>query len=156
MAKLIEIIEDKCEDKWSVTIQGATWEGYASETDYITSDKMQPDSRYFKGLILVDALYHCGFMDNDDMSYNIRHLAKNIARRFNVTPYFEDEDDMYNTAHDFVCEWIPYEDNGYGRDYPYGDIYIYIDIKDGKGKKYELKYSDEDVIDALKTYKLAK
>lgn len=154
MAGLIEIIEDKCEDKWSVTIQGATWEGFASETDHITSDKMQPDSGYFKGLILVEALYHCGFMDNDDMSYNIRHLAKNVARRFNLTPYFEDEDDMYNTAHDFVCEWIPYEDNGYGRDYPYGDIYI--DIKDGKGKKYDLDYTEADVIDALKAYKLAK
>ena len=61
---------------------------------------------------------------------------------------------MYNTAHDFVCEWIPYEDNGYSRDYPYGDIYI--DIKDGKGKKYSLDYTEKDIIDALKTYKLAK
>lgn len=155
MAELIEIIEDKCEDKWSVTIQGATWEGFASETDYITSDKMQPNSRYFKGLILVDALYDYGFMDNADMSYNISRLAKNIARRFNVTPYFEDDDDMYNTAHDFVCEWIPHDDNGYCREYPCGDG-IDIDIKDSKGKKYGLKYSEEDVIDALKTYKLAK
>lgn len=154
MAELIEIIEDKCEDKWSVTIRGATWEGFASETDHVTSDKMQSDSHYFKGLILVEALYHCGFMDNDDMSYNIRHLVKNVARRFNLTPYFGDEDDMYNTAHDFVCEWIPYEDNGYSRDYPYGDIYI--DIKDGKGKKYSLDYTEKDIIDALKAYKLAK
>lgn len=154
MAGLIEIIEDKCEDKWSVTIQGATWEGFASETDYVTSDKMQPDSGYFKGLILVEALYHCGFMDNDEMSYNIRHLVKNVARRFNLTPYFEDEDDMYNTAHDFVCQWIPYEDNGYSRDYPYGDIDIII--KDGKGKKYSLDYTEKDVIDALKAYELAK
>lgn len=155
MAELVEIIEDKCEDKWSVTIQGSTWEGYASETDYITSDKMQADSRYFKGLILVDALYDYGFMDNADMSYNISRLAKNIARRFNITPYFEDDDDMYNIAHDFVCEWIPYDDNGYCREYPCGDG-IGIDIKDSKGKKYKLKYSEEDVIDALKTYKLAK
>lgn len=154
MAGLIETIEEKREDKWSVTIQGATWEGFASETDHVTSDKMQSDSHYFKGLILVEALYHCGFMDNDDMSYNIRHLVKNVARRFNLTPYFEDEDDMYNSAHDFVCQWIPYSDNGYSRDYPYGDIYI--DIKDGNGTRYELDYTEKDVIDALKTYKLAK
>ena len=154
MAGLIETIEEKREDKWSVTIQGATWEGFASETDHVTSDKMQSDSHYFKGLILVEALYHCGFMDNDDMSYNIRHLVKNVARRFNLTPYFENEDDMYNSAHDFVCQWIPYSDNGYSRDYPYGDIYI--DIKDGNGTRYELDYTEKDVIDALKTYKLAK
>ena len=154
MAGLIETIEEKREDKWSVTIQGATWDGFASETDHVTSDKMQSDSHYFKGLILVEALYHCGFMDNDDMSYNIRHLVKNVARRFNLTPYFEDEDDMYNSAHDFVCQWIPYSDNGYSRDYPYGDIYI--DINDGNGKKYSLDYTEKDVIDALKAYKPAK
>ena len=159
MAGLIKTIEDKCEDKctnkWSVTIQGTTWSGFASETDHVTNDKMQPDSGYFKGLILVEAFYHYGFMDNDNMDYNISRLANNIARRFNLTPYFEDRDDMYNTAHDFVCEWIPYTDNGYSRDYPCDDG-IDIDIKDSKGKKYELDYTENDVIDALKIYKLAK
>ena len=154
MAKLVEIKDENLKDEWTVTVQGATWEGFASETDYVTSDKLQADSHYFKGLILVNAFYDYGFMDNSDMDHNISNLADKISKRFNVTPYYENSDDMYNTFHDFVCDWIPYDGDGYGRDYPYDDIEV--DIKDSNGRKYALDYDEADVIDALKAYNFIK
>ena len=75
MAKLVEINSKKPKEEWSITISGDTWQSPVSETYTVSDDYMQPDSNHFKGLILVQALYKYGLMDDDDMDNNTDNVS---------------------------------------------------------------------------------
>lgn len=152
MAKLVEINSKKPKEEWSITISGETWQSPVSETYTVSDDYMQPDSNHFKGLILVQALYKYGLMDDDDMDNNTDNVSQKLVDTFGITPGSND-DNMNAMLAEFVDAWIPHYDNGYCWDYPCEKIKV--QIAKG-GRKYKITYTKKDVIDALKTHGFAK
>lgn len=139
---------------WTVVISGNTWQGQVSETYHVARNEMQPKAEFFKALILVKAFYDYELMDDEVMDVNVNRIVRNFADTLNVELAF-------NVRHlrEFIHKTIPYYTvahvmGGYTEEYP--TYKITIDIKDGKGNKYGLNYDENDVIDALKTFKLAK
>ena len=139
---------------WTVTINGDTWQGHVNKTYHVARNEMQPEAEFFKALVLVKAFYDYKFMDDEVMDVNINRIVRNFANTLNVEFVFD-----VRQLREFIHKTIPYYTvahvmGGYTEEYP---IYnITIGIKDGKGQKYDLNYDENDVIDALKTFKLAK
>ena len=152
MAKLVEIKSKKPKEEWAITISGETWQSPVSKTHTVSDDYMQPDSNHFKGLILVQALYKYGLMDDDDMDNNTDNVSQKLVDTFGITPSSND-DNMNAMLAEFVDTWIPHYDNGYRLDYPCEKIKVQI-TKDGR--KYKINYTKKDVIDALKAFEFAK
>lgn len=139
---------------WTVVISGNTWQGQVSKTFHVTRGELQSKAEFFKALVLVKALYDYELMDDEVMDVNVNRIVRNFADTLNVELTF-------NVRHlrEFIHKTIPYYTvahvmGGYIEEYP--TYNITIDIKDGKGISYELDYDDADVINALKTFKLAK
>lgn len=155
MAKLVEIKSKtkKPKEEWTITMSGDTWRSPVSETYTVGDDRMQPDSDHFKGLILVQALYEYGLMDDGNMDNNLADLSQRLVDTFGIELYTEG-DDMYNKLLEFVSDWIPNYDNGYSNDYPYETIDI--QIKNSDSRKFKINYTKKDVIDALKAFEIAK
>lgn len=139
---------------WTVTISGNTWQGQVSKTYHVARNEIQPEAEFFKALVLVKAFYDYEFMDDEVMDVNINRIERNLTDTLNVKLVFD-----VRHLREFIHKTIPYYTvahvmGGYTEEYP---IYnIAIDIKDGKGNKYDLDYDENDIIDALKTFKLAK
>ena len=154
MAKLVEIKNKtkKPKEEWTITISGETWQSPVSETYTVGADRMQPDSRHFKGLILVQALYKYGLMDDSNIDNVLADLPQGLVDTFGIELNLEG-DDLYNALQDFVSGWLPGYDNGYGWDYPYETIDI--QIKNNDGRKFKINYTKKDVIDALKAFEIA-
>lgn len=152
MAKLVEIKSKKPKEEWAITISGETWQSPVSKTHTVSDDYMQPDSNHFKGLILVQALYKYGLMDDDDMDNNTDNVSQKLVDTFGITPSSNDDNTNAMLA-EFVDTWIPHYDNGYRWDYPCEKIKVQI-TKDGR--KYKINYTKKDVIDALKAFEFAK
>ena len=152
MAKLVEINSKKPKEEWSITISGETWQSPVSETYTVSDDYMQPDSNHFKGLILVQALYKYGLMDDDDMDNNTDNVSQKLVDTFGITPGSND-DNMNAMLAEFVDAWIPHYDSGCRWDYPCEKIKVQITKG---GRKYKITYTKKDVIDALKTHGFAK
>ena len=155
MAKLVEIKSKtkKPKEEWTITMSGETWQSRVSETYTVGDERMQPDSDHFKGLILVKALYDEGLMDDGNIDNVLADLPQGLVDTFGIELNLEG-DDLYNTLQDFVSGWLPGYDNGYGWDYPYETIDIQITNNDGR--KFKINYTKKDVIDALKTFEIAK
>lgn len=139
---------------WTVTINGNTWQGQVNKTYHVTRNEMQPEAEFFKALILVKAFYDYELMDDEVMDVNINRIVRNLADTLNAELAFD-----VRHLREFIHKTIPYYTvahvmGGYTEEYP--TYKITIDIKDGKGISYELDYDENDVIDALKTFKLAK
>lgn len=139
---------------WTVTINGNTWQGQVSKTYHVARNEMQPEAEFFKALILVKAFYDYELMDDEVMDVNINRIVRNLADTLNAELAFD-----VRHLREFIHKTIPYYTvahvmGGYTEEYP--SYNITIDIKDGKGNKYDLNYDEKDVIDALKTFKLAK
>ena len=152
MAKLVEIKTKKPKEEWTITISGETWRSRVSETYTVSDERMQPDSNHFKGLVLVQALYKYGLMDDSNIDNVLADLPQGLVDTFGIELALEG-DDLYNKLQDFVTEWLPGYDNGYGLDYPCEKIKVQI-TKDGR--KYKINYTKKDVIDALKAFEFAK
>ena len=152
MAKLVEIKSKKPKEEWSITISGETRRSPVSKTYTVSDDYMQPDFNHFKGLILIQALYKYGLMDDDDMDNNTDNVSQKLVDAFGITPYSND-DDMNAKLAEFVEIRIPHYDNGYSWDYPYEKIKVQITKG---GRNYKITYTKKDVIDALKTLEFAK
>lgn len=170
MAELVKTKSEKSNDIWNVWISGTcansrneVWKNFE-----VTAEDLQPDSRFFKGLILVKAFYDYGFMDQSSMESNLFDLSIHLVNEFGIEPDSTNSADMCNILWGFLAEWIP-SDNDNTRDYLCGkaNIYrspeddypigkIFIQIKDNDDNEYELKYDRADVIDALKAYEIAK
>ena len=157
---MAELVKIKTTVKpWTVTISGNTWQGYVSKTRYVARKELQPDSEFFKALVLVKAFYDYELMDNEYMDSNITHIARNLADTFNVEPILEVDVMIETHLREFIHKFIPYYSvahvcGGYTEEYP--TYNIIIDILDNKGNKYDLNYDEVDVIDALKTFKFVK
>lgn len=139
---------------WTVVISGNTWQGQVSKTYHVTRKELQPEAEFFKALVLVKALYDYELMDDEVMDVNINRIVRNFADTLNAELAFD-----VRHLREFIHKTIPYYTvahvmGGYTKEYP--TYNITIDIKDGKGQKYDLNYDENDVIDALKTFKLAK
>lgn len=139
---------------WTVVISGNTWQGQVSKTYHVTRKELQPEAEFFKALVLVKAFYDYELMDDEIMDVNITRIARNLGNKLNVELAFD-----ARHLREFIHKTIPYYTvahvmGGYTEEYP--TYNITIDIKDGKGQKYDLNYDENDVIDALKTFKLAK
>lgn len=139
---------------WTVTISGNTWQGQVSKTYHVARNEIQPETEFFKALVLVKVFYDYEFMDDEVMDVNINRIVRNLADTLKVELVFD-----VRYLREFIHKTIPYYTvahvmGGYSEEYP--TYNITIDIKDGKGQKYDLNYDDADVIDALKTFKLAK
>lgn len=152
MAGLIKIKREL--KPWTVVISGNTWQGQVSKTYHVTRKELQPEAEFFKALILVKAFYDYELMDDEVMDVNINRIVRNLADTLNAELAFD-----VRHLREFIHKTIPYYTvahvmGGYTEEYP--TYNITIDIKDGKGISYELDYDDADVIDALKTFKLAK
>lgn len=152
MAGLIKIKREL--KPWTVVISGNTWQGQVSKTYHVTHGELQPEAEFFKALVLVKALYDYEFMDDEVMDVNINRIVRNLADTLNAELAFD-----VRHLREFIHKTIPYYTvahvmGGYTEEYP--TYNITIDIKDGKGQKYDLNYDENDVIDALKTFKLAK
>ena len=152
MAGLIKIKREL--KPWTVVISGNTWQGQVSKTYHVTRKELQPEAEFFKALVLVKALYDYEFMDDEVMDVNINRIARNLADTLNAELAFD-----VRHLREFIHKTISYYTvahvmGGYTEEYP--TYNITIDIKDGKGQKYDLNYGENDVIDALKTFKLAK
>lgn len=152
MAGLIKIKREL--KPWTVVISGNTWQGQVSKTYHVTRKELQPEAEFFKALVLVKALYDYEFMDDEVMDVNINRIVRNLADTLNAELAFD-----VRHLREFIHKTIPYYTvahvmGGYTEEYP--TYNITIDIKDGKGQKYDLNYDENDVIDALKTFKLAK
>ena len=139
---------------WTVVIIGNTWQGQVSKTYHVARNELQSKAEFFKALVLVKAFYDYELMDDEVMDVNVNRIVRNFADTLNVELAF-------NVRHlrEFIHKTIPYYTvahvmGGYTGEYP--TYNITIDIKDGKGQKYDLNYDENDVIDALKTFKLAK
>lgn len=170
MAELVKTKSEKSDDIWNVWISGTcansrneVWKNFE-----VTAEDLQPDSQFFKGLILVKAFYDYGFMNGENMESNLFDLTIHLKNEFDIEPDSTNSADMCNILWDFLAEWIP-SDNDNTRDYLCGkaNIYrspeedypigkIFIQIKDDDDNEYELKYDRADVIDALKAYEIAK
>lgn len=152
---MAELVKIKTTAKpWTVVIHGNTWQGKVSETYHVTRKELQPDSELFKALVLVKAFYDYEFMDDEVMDVNINRIVRNFTNTLNVELVFD-----VRQLREFIHKTIPYYNvahvmGGYSEEYP--TYNITIDIKDGKGDKYDLNYDENDVIDALKTFGLAK
>lgn len=152
MAKLVkEEVEAK---PWTVVIHGNTWQGQVNKTYHVARNEIQPEAEFFKALVLVKAFYDYEFMDDKVMDVNINRIVRNFANTLNVELVFD-----VRQLREFIHKTIPYYTvahvmGGYTEEYP--TYKITIDIKDGKGNKYGLNYDENDVIDALRTYKLVK
>lgn len=152
MAKLVK--EEVKAKPWTVTINGNTWQGQVNKTYHVARNEMQPEAEFFKALILVKAFYDYEFMDDEVMDVNINRIVRNLADTLDVELAFD-----VRHLREFIHKTIPYYTvahvmGGYTEEYP--TYNITIDIKDGKGNKYDLNYDENDVIDALKTFKLVK
>jgi hypothetical protein len=152
MAGLIKIKREL--KPWTVVISGNTWQGQVSKTYHVTRKELQPEAEFFKALVLVKALYDYEFMDDEVMDVNVNRIVRNFADTLNAELAFD-----VRHLREFIHKTIPYYTvanviGGYTEEYP--TYNITIDIKDGKGQKYDLNYDENDVIDALKTFKLAK
>lgn len=139
---------------WTVVISGNTWQGQVSKTFHVTRGELQSKAEFFKALVLVKALYDYELMDDEVMDVNINRIVRNLADTLNTELAFD-----VRHLREFIHKTIPYYTvahvmGGYTEEYP--TYNITIDIKDGKGQKYDLNYDENDVIDALKTFKLAK
>lgn len=139
---------------WTVVISGNTWQGQVNKTYHVARNEMQPEAEFFKALVLVKALYDYEFMDDEVIDVNINRIVRNLADTLNAELVFD-----VRHLREFIHKTIPYYTvahvmGSYTEEYP--TYNITIDIKDGKGQKYELTYDEADVIDALKTFKLAK
>ena len=139
---------------WTVTINGNTWQGQVNKTYHVARNEMQPEAEFFKALVLVKALYDYELMDDEVMDVNINRIVRNLADTLNAELAFD-----VRHLREFIHKTIPYYTvahvmGGYTEEYP--TYNITIDIKDGKGTRYELDYNEADVIDAIKTYELAK
>lgn len=146
MAGLIKIKREL--KPWTVVISGNTWQGQVSKTFHVTRGELQSKAEFFKALVLVKALYDYELMDDEVMDVNINRIVRNLADTLNAELAFDVRhlrEFNYTVAHVM---------GGYTEEYP--TYNITIDIKDGKGQKYDLNYDENDVIDALKTFKLAK
>ena len=139
---------------WTVVISGNTWQGQVSKTYHVTRKELQSKAEFFKALVLVKALYDYELMDDEVMDVNINRIVRNLADTLNVELAFD-----VRHLREFIHKTIPYYTvahvtGGYTEEYP--SYKITIDIKDGNGTRYELDYNEADVIDAIKTYELAK
>ena len=139
---------------WTVVISGNTWQGQVSKVYHVTRKELQSRAEFFKALVLVKAFYDYELMDNEVMDVNINRIVRNLADTLNAEFAFD-----VRHLREFIHKTIPYYTvahvmSGYTEEYP--TYNITIDIKDGKGQKYDLNYDENDVIDALKTFKLAK
>lgn len=139
---------------WTVVISGNTWQGQVSKTYHATKSDLQPKAEFFKALVLVKAFYDYEFMDDEVMDVNINRIVRNLADNLNVELVLD-----VRHLREFINKTIPYYTvahimGGCNEEYP--TYNITIDIKDGKGNKYDLNYDENDVIDALKTFKIAK
>ena len=139
---------------WTVTINGNTWQGQVNKTYHVARNEMQPEAEFFKALVLVKALYDYELMDDEVMDVNINRIVRNLADTLNAELAFD-----VRHLREFIHKTIPYYTvahvmGGYTEEYP--TYNITIDIKDGNGTRYELDYNEADVIDAIKTYELAK
>lgn len=139
---------------WTVTINGNTWQGQVNKTYHVARKELQSKVEFFKALVLVKALYDYELMDDEVMDVNINRIVRNLADTLNAELAFD-----VRHLREFIHKTIPYYTvahvmGGYTEEYP--TYNITIDIKDGKGQKYDLNYDENDVIDALKTFKLAK
>lgn len=152
---MVKLVKEEVEAKpWTVVIHGNTWQGQVSKTYHVARNEMQPEAEFFKALILVKAFYDYELMDDEVMDVNINRIVRNLADTLKVELVFD-----VRYLREFIHKTIPYYTvahvmGGYSEEYP--TYNITIDIKDGKGQKYDLNYDDADVIDALKTFKLAK
>lgn len=155
MAKLVEIKSKtkKPKEEWTIIMSGETWQSRVSETYTVGDERMQPDSDHFKGLVLVQALYKYGLMDDSNIDNVLADLPQGLVDTFGIELALEG-DDLYNKLQDFVTEWLPGYDNGYGWDYPCETIDI--QIKNNDGRKFKINYTKKDVIDALKAFEIAK
>lgn len=152
MAGLIKIKREL--KPWTVVISGNTWQGQVSKTYHVTRKELQPEAEFFKVLVLVKAFYDYELMDDEVMDVNINRIVRNLADTLNAELAFD-----VRHLREFIHKTIPYYTvahvmGGYTEEYP--TYNITIDIKDGKGQKYDLNYDENDVIDALKTFKLTK
>lgn len=125
-----------------------------SKTYHVTRKELQHEAEFFKALVLVKALYDYELMDDEVMDVNINRIVRNFADTLNAELAFD-----VRHLREFIHKTIPYYTvahvmGGYTDEYP--TYNITIDIKDGKGISYGLDYDENDVIDALKTFKLAK
>lgn len=159
MAKLVKTKSEKSDDIWNVWISGTcansrneVWKNFE-----VTAEDLQPDSQFFKGLILVKAFYDYGFMSSMDMESNLFDLTIHLKNEFDIEPDSTNSADMCNILWDFLEKWLP---SGTGQtkdiygDYPLGKIFIRI--VDSGDNDFELKYDRAGIIDALKTYEIAK
>lgn len=139
---------------WTVVIHGNTWQSQVSKTYHVTRKELQSNSNLFKALVLVKAFYDYELMDDEVMDVNINRIVRNLADKLNVELGLD-----VRHLRKFIHKTIPYYTvahvmGGYTEEYP--TYNITMDIKDGKGQKYDLNYDENDVIDALKTFKIAK
>lgn len=139
---------------WTVTIKGNTWQGQVTKTYHVARNEIQPEAGFFKALVLVKAFYDYELMDDEVMDVNINRIVQNLADKLNVELGLD-----VRHLRKFIHKTIPYYTvahvmGGYTEEYP--TYNITIDIKDGKGDEYDLNYNENDVIDALKTFKIAK
>jgi len=168
MAELVKTKSEKSDDIWNVWISGTcansrneVWKNFE-----VTAEDLQPDSQFFKGLILVKAFYDYGFMNGENMESNLFDLTIHLKNEFDIEPDSTNSADMCNILWEFLAEWIPSDDDNtkdyrcgkaniyrsVEEDYPLGKIFIRI--VDSDDNDYELKYDRADIIDALKTYEI--
>lgn len=113
MAKLAKIKSEKSNDIWNVWISGTcansrneVWKNFE-----VTAEDLQPDSQFFKGLILVKAFYDYGFMSDMDMESNLFDLTIHLKNEFDIEPDSTNSADMCNILWDFLAEWLPSDED---------------------------------------------
>ena len=152
MAGLTKIKSDL--NPWTVVISGNTWQCPVSKTYTVTNTEMQSDSNFFKALVLIQALYEYELIEYEYMDSNISRIVRELGDILDINWAFDDPIDNECILRNFFYDWVPRGNDCFNWEYP--EDAIDISIFDGKGQKYELNYDDNDVIDALKTFKLAK
>ena len=106
MAELVKTKSEKSDDIWNVWISGTcansrneVWKNFE-----VTAKDLQPDSQFFKGLILVKAFYDYGFMNGENMESNLFDLTIHLKNEFDIEPDSTNSADMCNILWDFLAE----------------------------------------------------
>ena len=152
---MIKLVQKEAEVKpWTVVISGDTWRYTVTAVDKVTEDELQLGNEYFDAVLVFKAFYDKGFMDSGDMEDNEWKLQDNLIDTFDIEIDADDEEDFVNTIDELLWATLPHYYNGDGNDYPYKKLDV--DIYDSEGRKFELRYNDNDVVTALKNLELVK
>lgn len=154
MAGLTKVKGDS--EYWGVIISGNVEQRLETKGYTVTGTEMQPDSDFFKALVLIQALYDHELMDYNEHAYsNLDRALIELSDMLKVELPYDYWFDNARLLRDFIDDWFPLSGDNIFR-WKYPKHAIDISIFDGKGQKYKLTYDEADVIDALKTYKLVK